>query len=160
MVKNLKLKHLGIILIFLLAVGTAAAVDINDISEDDFKNITFQDNDTQITVDGYDFTIPKGYGAVEKLNANETDDDGVTQVFRFFADENENVIMVSVLSGNVSLDLDDYSSLGGNPQNITIAGHDGTLFERNGYWFFVYVDGEGVIILQAPYPGTIENMMK
>ena len=154
----MKVKYLGIILVFFLFIGVASAIDAGDVSIDDFKNIKYYNNDTNVSVDNFDFTIPKGYGPIEKLSSSESDN-GVTQSYKFFADNDGNVIMICVISGKINLELDAYDTIGNNPQKMTIKNHDGTLLEKDNYYFFVYIEGDSVILIQANDKNLFEDII-
>lgn len=155
----MKIKYLGIALVFFLVLGIASAADADDLSIDDFKNINYSDKQTQLSIENYNFTIPEGYGPIEKVSGKETQN-GVTQDIRFFANEEGDVIMACVMSGDdLNLELDTYDYLGDNPQKMTINGHDGTLLEKGDYYFFVYIDGDCVILVQAKDKNLFEDII-
>ena len=68
---------IGILLVF-LCISFVSAEDIDDLSEEDFKNIDFAVNDTIVEFDGFNFTIPAGFGPIDKLELNTTENDITT----------------------------------------------------------------------------------
>lgn len=105
-----------------------------------------------------EFNIPKGYASIDDYNVNETED-GTTQVSNFYTNKNNDVIMISSLYGDdVDLNLDMYK-LGSDYKKETINNHKGWEFQDNGYEFFVYIDNNNVIVLQAPDEDMFEDII-
>ena len=89
---------IGILLIFLM-ISVINAKDINDITAEDILGIDYFDKATVVEIDGFNFTIPEGFGQIEGYDINSTED-GVTTHSMFFSDENGEVIMLSTVTGN------------------------------------------------------------
>jgi len=148
---------IGILLIFLM-ISVVNAKDINDITAEDILGIDYFDKATVVEIDGFNFTIPEGFGQIEGYDINSTED-GVTTHSMFFSDENGEVIMLSTVTGDdISLNLDDYN-IYKNTTKESIKGHEGLKFEDEGYKFFNYIDGDAVIILQAPEYDYFESII-
>ena len=148
---------IGILLVF-LCISFVSAEDIDDLSKEDFKNIDFAVNDTIVEFDGFNFTIPAGFGPIDKLELNTTEND-ITTHCKLFANEKGEVIMFSTINGgDASLDLETYKP-DSDTDKETINGHEGWEFDDEKYNYFTYIDGDTVILLQAPDDDYFEEMI-
>lgn len=143
-------KYLAVLLFFLLIAGVSATEDID-----------FSDTNTTVTLDGVNFNIPAGFGELKNLSVNEKDENGVVKLGSFFTNPDNDLLMVSVVTANQEIngDLTNYLPENVSAYNRTIDGHDGIRWQDSGEEFFLYVQGNDVVIIEAPSESYFEDMI-
>lgn len=142
-------KYLIFILLFFLLVGAASAVD-------------YSKADTKVTLDGVDFNIPKGFGELENMSVNEKDANGTVKLASFFVNENNDFVMVSVVtsSEDIAGNLTNYVPEDVECENATVKEHEGIKWQDDGEEFFLYIQGNDVVLVEAPDESFIEDIVQ
>lgn len=155
-----------VLLVFLLigAVSAAEDIGIDDIDDIDnfdafLKDVKFFDKDTNVSLNEFTFTIPEGFGPIEALSFNESDD-GLDQSLKFFVNDKEQVIMTSLVHyEGINTNLDDYAPDDNDWEKVTIKNHEGIKWRDDGYSFFTYLDGDNAIVIEAPDDSYLEGII-
>lgn len=146
----MKLSHFGFILIFLLCITSINATHIDEISKDDLKDIKYFNNNSNISLEAFNFTIPKGFGLIENESINHTEGN-YTNLERFFANDDGKIIMISASSiVRQDLTLSDYTPSDVDMNRYAIKGHDGIEWSMNNATYFIYFDSGYLITVGAP----------
>lgn len=144
----MKFKYLVALLAVFIFIASASAADMDYFAQD-----------TAVEISGFEFMIPEGFGAYEDGDVNVTED-GFNQTTRFFANDDGEVLMATVYSGDdVNQDLETYKNVADNPKKMKINNEDGYHMEKDGYQFFIYLKDGCVILMQAPDDSYFEGMM-
>ena len=154
----MRVKYFGIMVVFFLLLAAVSADAWDEMSTDDLKNLTYFDNDTEISVNNFDFTIPKGYGISDKFNFSETDEDGITSDYRIFFNGNDSFVLVSVMSAEYGMYFDT-NYLIENYVPMTIKNHDGYVQKYMDYYSFIYLDDGYVINVAAESLDEIDKIV-
>ena len=160
----MKLKYLAIVFAALFLI--LGAVSADDVLLEEFDNessalmndVDYFDGPTVCTLGELDFTIPAGYGPVDKGSIHHVEN-GVRKDGEFFVNEKEKIIAICVFSGNPDNDLSHYGPQGCQKEKETINGHDGLLCTEDFYKFFAYKDKNSVVLIQAPSVADIQGMI-
>ena len=130
----MNLKHmLFILLIGFLILSQANAAD----------NVKYFDEDTNISFEGMNFTIPIGFG--ESKDAEDYDDLGSDGKTCFYISEDKGHIVITVISVWLGMSLDEMYQKGAS--KATINGHEGWNYTKNNLTCFGYVhDDHGIIV--------------
>lgn len=130
----MKAKHLILILLIgFLAISQAGASD----------NVKYFDEDTNISFEGMNFTIPMGFG--ESKDAVDFDDLGSDGKTCFYISEDYGHIVITVISDWMGMSLDELYQKGAS--KATINGHEGWNYTKDNLTCFGYVhDDHGVIV--------------
>lgn len=130
----MNLKHL--ILIFLIGFLMVSQVNASD-------NVKYFDNDTNISFEGMNFTIPMGFG--ESKNTEDFNDLGSDGKTCFYISEDYGHIVITVISDWMGMSLDEMYQEGAS--KTTINGHEGWNYTKNNLTSFGYVhDDHGIIV--------------
>lgn len=127
-------KHLiSIIVIGFLFMSFANASD----------NVKYFEEDTNISFEGMNFTIPVGFG--ESKDAEDFDDLGSDGKTCFYISEDYGHIVITVISDWMGMSLDELYQDGAS--KTTINGHEGWNYTKDNLTTFGYVhDDHGVIV--------------
>lgn len=157
-------KYLIFLLVLLLAIGAVSATGgfedmLNELDSFAELDVNFTDSDTNVTVGDYNFTIPKGFGAIDMLSVNVSENND-SQNVKFFTNSNHDMITISLSSSdNVNETIYNFISDDGSCENATIAGHDGIKWNNDTYSIFAFQDNNSVIVLQAPDDTYLEKII-
>jgi hypothetical protein len=155
----MELKHLIMILVFLLLMGTVNAAYVDDISQSSLKDIKYFDNDTVVGLDGFNFTIPKGFGLIENESVDDVDGN-YTDSARFFANESGDIIMIETTSiVRHDLILSDYTPCDVDMSKTTIDGHEGIRWRMDNATYFIYFDDDYLISVGATDSDFFEDII-
>ena len=127
-------------------------LDSNSTSSDDDSNdqpagTPFKE-DTVVTIDGLNFTIPKGYAQMDTGSAN-TD--------HVFAGENSTII-ISIKNIGHEFTLDDVSMADGDEKK-EIEGIEGVVSSQSGSYGFTYGIGDNMISVFAPDEEVVSTVV-
>jgi hypothetical protein len=153
-----------LLLVFVLAIGAVSASNsfddvLNDLGSFADLNVEYLDEDANVTVGDYNFTIPEGFGLIEQL-AVDTKENNESETVNFFTNDKDEVIMVSITSSDYVNDtVYTYISNSTPYENVTINGHDGAKWNDKSLAFFSYVEDNDIIVLQAPDETYFEKMV-
>ncbi len=127
-------KHLiSIIVIGFLFMSFANASD----------NVKYFEEDTNISFEGMNFTIPVGFG--ESKDAEDFDDLGSDGKTCFYISDDYGHIVITVISDWMGMSLDELYQDGAS--KTTINGHEGWNYTKDNLTTFGYVhDDHGVIV--------------
>ena len=147
----MKLKHFLIIglAIAIIAVGPLSAADDDDVSILSALDITPVNEDTNVTIDGIDFNIPKGYG--EQKDIAKDDDkynlgsEEITLSNHQYINEDGDLLNLQVVFiKDKNYTMDSLTPDDGAVKK-TINGKDGFYSEQDGIAMFMYAqDGKSV----------------
>lgn len=156
----MKLSYLSLIFLLLLCIASVNAVYIDEISTDNLKGIQYFDNNSTVSLEEFNFTIPKGFGLIENESTNHVDGN-YTNSERFFANENGKIIMISASSiVRHDLILSDYTPCDVDMKKHAINGHDGIEWYMDNATYFIYFDGDYIITLGAPDNSYFEGIIR
>ena len=130
----MKLKHLLLMIFFAcLIIGQVSASE----------NITYNNNTTNITFEGVNFTIPQGFGQSKSVeNFTELGSDGKTS---FYINEIKDEIVITVISDWMGMSLDDLKK--DNATKTSINGHKGWNYTEDNLHYFAYVHKDKGILV-------------
>ncbi len=155
----MKLMHFSFILILMLLVVSVNATYIDEISTDNIKDIQYYGNDSAVSLDGFNFTIPEGFGPIENESVNMANGN-YTQSERFFANEDGDTIMISTTSIlRHDLILSDYAPCDVNMDKKVINGHEGIEWSMNNGTYFIYFDDNYLITVGASNSSYFEDII-
>ena len=154
-----KIMIFALILISALTIGTINAAYIYDVSTD-FKDIDYFENDTALNLEGFNFTIPKGFGIVENESIDESEGNH-TESVRFYSNENKDIIMVSTEPiVRHDLILSDYTPCDVDMNRHSINGHEGIEWTMDNESYFIYFDNDHLITVGATNSAFLEKIIR
>lgn len=155
----MKLSHFIFILLFILIASTSSAAYIDEISTDSLKGIQYSENDSIVSLDGFNFTIPKGFGLIENESFNHTDGN-LTESEKFYVNEANETIMISTASIiREDLILSDYTPSDVDMTRHVVNGHEGIEWSMNNSAYFIYFDNDHLITVGAPENSYFEDII-
>ena len=155
----MKLNYFTFTLLFFLLILAVNATYIDEVSTDNLKNIKYFDKDTSVTLDGFNFTVPKGFGLIENESVNNVDGN-FTESQRFFVNKDNEVIMISTMTIlRHDLILSDYTPCDVNMSKCSIKGHEGIEWPMDNQSYFIYFDANYMIALGAPDSSYFEDII-
>jgi hypothetical protein len=154
----MKLRYFTFMILFLFIIGTANAIYVDEISPD-FHDIRYFENDTSFSLDGFNFTIPEGFGLIENESV-DISDGNYSESDRFFANEDGEIIMIST-SPIIRHDLilSDYTPCDVDMNKQSINGHEGIKWKMDNATYFIYFDNDYLITLGAPDSDYFREMI-
>ncbi|MDO5832704.1 MAG: hypothetical protein Q4Q14_07670 [Methanobrevibacter sp.] len=157
-------KYLVFLLVLLFAIGAASASSslddaLNDLESLTNLNVEYFESDTNVTVGGYNFTIPQGFGPIDQLSVDVSKNNDSENI-EFFTNSNNDVIMVSITgSDDINGTIYDYLPDGITGENATIKGFEGVKWSEKSYAFFTFQENNDIVVLQAPQDSYFEKMI-
>ncbi|MBQ9026143.1 MAG: hypothetical protein IJ104_07200 [Methanobrevibacter sp.] len=148
-----------ICLIFIVAASCITAVSSAFLES---QGITPFSQDTNVTVEGFTFLIPAGYGEDMTVHEDNVEDDGIISSDRTYFNENADLVGVTVMYAKNGGDLNLEIFKEPNSIEKTIDGKKGYLDkseEVEGLYFFTYVENNKAIMLSAPDEATFSQMI-
>jgi hypothetical protein len=127
--------------IFILLVVLLAASVIMQVTAG--SNVNYSNESENITFEGVNFTIPKGFG--ESKDVEDFDDLGSEGKTSFYINEANGEIVITVISDWMGMSLDELYKDGAVKSSIN--GHKGWNYTENDLHYFAYVhDDKGILI--------------
>lgn len=130
----------------------------------DFSDLFMSNSGDNVTVDGIDFNVPKGFSEIENSSYdNETDDNPYVDYnmsVKVFTNASGDLIELSVSESadvNVTDSMARDASVDGN--KTTINGVDGYVFEGTGFSGFSYAKDGKLVIVSAPNKELLNNII-
>lgn len=152
------------LLAFMLTIGAVSATTswddvLKDLDSMEDFNVEYFDCDTNVSVGDYFFTIPEGFGQIDSMAINMTEGNS-SGIVKFFKNADDEILMVSLTSGDdLNASIQNYIPENVSYENFTIEGHDGVKWTDMPFSFFSYIDGNTVVVLQAPKDSYFEEMI-
>ena len=157
-------KYILFLLVLVFAIGAVSASDsfddlVNELDSVTTFEVEYFPNDTNVTVGNYNFTIPQGFGQIDHLSS-DLSENNQSQNVRFFTDSNNNIIVISIsIGGEINDTIHSYISNSTGYENVTIEGHDGMKCVEDAFAFFTYAENNDIVVLQAPNDSYFERMI-
>lgn len=123
--------------------------DDSDDADDELNNSTPFEEDTVVTIDDINFTIPKGYA---QMPTGSADSDHIFT-------SNESQIIISIKNIGHEASADDVARADGD-EDKQINGIDGVLSNQSGQCGFTYGVGDNLVSIFAEDEGIIEGILK
>lgn len=141
----MKLKYFVFTLILFLFAAGVNAVYIDEISIGNLQDVQYLENDTVVSMDGINFTIPAGFGIIENESVNRAEGNHTVSE-RVYANDAKEVIAISTESiVRHDLILSDYTPCDVDMGRHTIKGHDGIKWSIGNGKYFIYFDNDYLV---------------
>lgn len=149
-----------LMLVILLFIGSVNATYIDEISTDNINDIQYFENDSVVGLNGFNFTIPEGFGLIENESIDSAGGN-YTPAQRFFANGEGDVIMISTASiVRHDLILSDYTPCDVDMARYSIGGHDGIEWSMDNASYFIYFDGDYLITVGTSDSSLLEEIIR
>ena len=156
----MKLQYFAFILILFLFVAGINAAYIDEISTGSLKDIQYPKNDTSVSLNGINFTIPAGFGLIENESVNCVEDNHTVSE-RVYANGAKEIIVISTESiVRHDLILSDYTPCDVDMVAHAVNGHEGIEWSMDNGTYFIYFDNDCLVTVGSSNGSYFEDIIQ
>lgn len=156
----MKFNYIFVILMFFLFAAGVNAAYIDEISTDNIGDIKYLENDTVVSLNDINFTMPAGFGLIENESVNRAEGNHTVSE-RVYANDAKEFIAISTESiVRHDLILSDYAPCDVDMDRHTINGHDGIEWSMDNGTYFIYFDNDYLVTLGSSNGSYFEDIIR